>query len=104
MRKGLTLLTIILLAIVSAGAYFFITQKIVSGEQQLADGQKQFEQGQKMLSEGKAKLANGKQELSQIKTAYKNANHTFLGAAVLLPVAGVVIGEGTKQVAKKQIS
>lgn len=74
MVKLFVLLLTVLLAVVSAGGYFFLDEKITAGKGQLADGQKEVGQGQPALEKGKAKLEAGRLELAEGKEKYEKAH------------------------------
>lgn len=78
MRKIIVLVLLILSAISSTVGYFYLTQRIRNGDQQLAAGQDKLEKGQLALDAGKIKLEAGKQELEQGKQKYEEAHDNKL--------------------------
>ena len=78
MGKIIVLVLLILSAIASTVGYFYLTQRIGTGDQQVAAGQDQLAKGQMALDAGKDKLAAGKQELKQGKEKYADAHDNKL--------------------------
>jgi hypothetical protein len=71
-------LLLILLAIASAGGYWFLGVKIEDGERQYADGQRQLADSIPALAAGKDKLEAGQQRLSEGKDDYRKARRNRL--------------------------
>lgn len=99
MVKLFVLLLTVLLAVVSAGGYFFLDEKITDGKGQLSEGQKEFDEGQPALEKGKAELKAGKLELAEGKAEYKKAHdNIFLVFLDNLFNRGRGFEEGRKQI------
>lgn len=101
MLKVFTLLLTILLAIVSAGGYLVLNEKIIAGARAIAEGQENIAMESPSLAEGKADLASGKQLLSEGKKEYERAHdNPFLVFADKWFNSGKGFAEGRQKIAE----
>ena len=80
---------LIVMAVGTAGGYFYLSEKIAAGRLKIADGKQQLADGQKMLAQGKARLAEGQGSLSSAKGIYHGIKSVpFMGIVKDLPISG----------------
>ena len=100
MVKSVVILITILLALVSASGYAYLSAKIAAGERNLNTGQLNIDTESPSLMEGKADLAHGKRQLAEGKKEYEHAHdNPFLVWADRIFNDGKGFAEGRKKIA-----
>jgi hypothetical protein len=76
--KSRARILLVLLAIASAGGYWFLGGKIEAGKKQIAAGQENLVVGMITLEKGRTELENGQQRLSKGNEKYREAKQNLL--------------------------
>lgn len=105
MKKGLTLISLLILSIACLSGYLILNKLIFEGSLRILAGEKQIAEGQLKLQRGKARLARGEKELSRGKKTYQGmtfATPLELASTVVMPV--FIASVAANKVASDKIS